>query len=67
MNGNRSEMSKAHTQLSSTTLEPFRKTMLPPDTFKGKIAFVTGGGTGLGKAVSLKLSELGAVVVIASR
>jgi 2,4-dienoyl-CoA reductase len=41
--------------------------MLPPDTFKGKVAFVTGGGTGLGKAVSQKLSELGAIVVIASR
>ena len=48
-------------------LQPFRNTMLPPDTFKGKVAFVTGGGTGLGKAVSQKLSELGAIVVIASR
>jgi 2,4-dienoyl-CoA reductase len=41
--------------------------MLPPKTFEGKIAFVTGGGTGLGKAISTKLSELGALVVIGSR
>ena len=46
---------------------PLRNTMLPPKTFEGKIAFVTGGGTGLGKAISTKLSELGALVVIGSR
>lgn len=45
-----------------------RKTpMLPPGTFKGKIAFVTGGGTGLGKAMATTLSALGATVAISSR
>jgi 2,4-dienoyl-CoA reductase [(3E)-enoyl-CoA-producing], mitochondrial len=45
-----------------------RKTpMLPPDAFKGQIAFVTGGGTGLGKAMATTLSRLGATVVISSR
>lgn len=41
--------------------------MLAPGTFNGKIAFVTGGGTGLGKCVSLYLSTLGAQIAIASR
>ena len=42
-------------------------TMLPPGSFQGKVAFVTGGGTGLGKGMVTKLSELGASVVICSR
>ncbi len=33
----------------------------------GKVAFVTGGGTGLGKCVAMYLSILGAKVAIASR
>ncbi len=41
--------------------------MLPPGTFTGKIALVTGGGTGLGKAMATTLSKLGAVVAISSR
>ena len=41
--------------------------MLPPGTFKGKVALVTGGGTGLGKAMATTLSTLGATVFISSR
>ncbi|GCC31697.1 2,4-dienoyl-CoA reductase [(3E)-enoyl-CoA-producing], mitochondrial [Chiloscyllium punctatum] len=41
--------------------------MLPPGTFKGKVAFITGGGTGLGKGMATALSSLGAECVIASR
>lgn len=41
--------------------------MLPNGTFDGKTAFVTGGGTGLGKAMATYLSQLGANVVITSR
>ena len=44
-----------------------KRTMLPPDSFKGKVVFVTGGGTGLGKGMSTKFSELGAKVVIVAR
>lgn len=47
---------------------PPRKTaMLPPDTFRGKVAIVTGGGTGLGRAMATILSQLGAQVFITSR
>jgi 2,4-dienoyl-CoA reductase len=41
--------------------------MLPKDTFKGRVAFVTGGGTGLGKNMAQMLSNLGAKVFITSR
>ena len=41
--------------------------MLPKDTFKDKVAFITGGGTGLGKGMATKFSDLGAKVVIAAR
>lgn len=44
-----------------------RTPMLPKDTFKGKTAFITGGGTGLGKGMATMLSSLGASVVIAAR
>ncbi|GAB1288333.1 2,4-dienoyl-CoA reductase [Apodemus speciosus] len=46
---------------------PLLKPMLPPNTFQGKVAFITGGGTGLGKAMTTFLSSLGAQCVIASR
>lgn len=41
--------------------------MLPNGSFDGKIAIVTGGGTGLGKSMATVLSALGAQVVITSR
>ena len=44
-----------------------KSTMLPPGTYDGKVAFVTGGGTGLGKGMATKFAELGASVVISSR
>lgn len=46
---------------------PLQTVMLPPNTFKGKVAFITGGGTGLGKGMTMALSSLGAECVIASR
>jgi len=44
-----------------------KQTMLPKETFKSKVVFISGGGTGLGKGMATKFSDLGATVVIASR
>lgn len=41
--------------------------MLPKDTFNGRVAYITGGGTGLGKNMAKTLSHLGAKVFITSR
>lgn len=41
--------------------------MLPSDTFKGHSIIITGGGSGLGKAMATECSKLGAKVAITSR
>ncbi|MHC4753366.1 MAG: SDR family oxidoreductase [Planctomycetota bacterium] len=41
--------------------------MFQPDLLKGKTIIITGGGTGLGKAMATRFGELGADLVIASR
>ncbi|HKY17154.1 MAG TPA: SDR family oxidoreductase [Microthrixaceae bacterium] len=43
------------------------ETALQPGTFDGVCVFVTGGGTGLGKAIASEFARLGASLVIASR
>lgn len=49
--------------------EPFAADhpFLPADTFKDDVIFVTGGGTGLGKAMAQMFARMGGRVVIASR
>ncbi|RVU17639.1 SDR family oxidoreductase [Streptomyces antnestii] len=42
-------------------------TALPPGTYRGSLVLVTGGGTGLGKAVAAEFARLGADVMIVSR
>ncbi|TRY61436.1 hypothetical protein TCAL_02149 [Tigriopus californicus] len=41
--------------------------MLPPGSYDGRVVFITGGGTGLGKGMAQMFSQLGAKVVIAAR
>ncbi|KAM3916632.1 peroxisomal trans-2-enoyl-CoA reductase [Leptodactylus fuscus] len=43
------------------------RSVLAPGLFGNKVAIVTGGGTGIGKAIAAELLELGCSVVIASR
>jgi NAD(P)-dependent dehydrogenase (short-subunit alcohol dehydrogenase family) len=43
-------------------VEPFR-----PDLLKGKTTIITGGGTGLGRAMALRLAGLGAKVAVLGR
>ena len=61
-------MSTSQRTVKRWEMFPARKIpMLPKDTFVGKVAFVTGGGTGLGAGMAGMLAELGAHVTIASR
>src|SRR5688572_19103099 len=46
---------------------PAGESALPAGTFDGVCVFVTGGGTGLGKAIATEFGRLGASIVIASR
>ena len=61
-------MAQEHKNLPQATFFPaMKQTMLPKETYKGKVVFISGGGTGLGKGMATKFSDLGATVVIASR
>src|SRR5689334_8150005 len=43
------------------------QSMLPAGTLQGQVAIITGGGTGMGKAMALTFARLGAKIVVASR
>jgi len=59
---------KAYKTMPQAAHYPVKKTpMLPEGCFDGKVAFITGGGTGLGKGMATNLSKLGATVAITGR
>ncbi|CAN5791212.1 SDR family oxidoreductase [soil metagenome] len=53
--------------MTMTDPQPGMISALRPDLLKGRLALITGGGTGLGRAMAARFIELGARVMICGR
>ena len=51
--------------MSVRTREP--RPCLAPGALSGRVAWITGGGSGLGRAMAVRFAELGAAVAVSGR
>src|SRR5205807_303444 len=64
--GGRHDTERSH-EMPLPEPPPEGSSMLPAGTFANDVVMITGGGTGLGKAMAVEFARLGATVAVVSR